>query len=122
MAHAADLAASDAKRTLRLAMAMIDGTSEDDHVLVRGSSSNPGKLEWRHFLTAISGDNGPLHIARGSGRLDLAAQINAADNPLPSRVMVNRLWHHLLGCGLVPTTDDFGDRAAAYLPRAASMI
>ncbi|MCC7333693.1 MAG: DUF1553 domain-containing protein [Pirellulaceae bacterium] len=95
------------KETSRLAMAMIDGTSEDDHVLVRGSSSNPGKLERRHFLTAISGDR-PLHIARGSGRLELAAQINAADNPLPSRVMVNRLWHHLLGRGLVSTTDDFG--------------
>ncbi|MCA9181097.1 MAG: DUF1553 domain-containing protein, partial [Planctomycetales bacterium] len=95
------------KETSRLAMAMMDGTSEDDRVLIRGSSDNPGKLERRHFLTAISGDR-PLHIARGSGRLELAAQINAADNPLPSRVMVNRLWHHLMGRGLVPTTDDFG--------------
>jgi hypothetical protein len=38
----------------------------------------------------------------------LAARINAPDNPLTSRVIVNRLWHHLLGRGIVPTTDDFG--------------
>lgn len=95
------------QKTSRLAIAMIDGSSEDDHVLVRGSSSNPGKLEPRHFLTAISGDQ-PMSISRGSGRLELAESINDPNNPLPSRVIVNRLWHHLMGRGLVPTTDDFG--------------
>ncbi|MEO8271778.1 MAG: DUF1553 domain-containing protein, partial [Aureliella sp.] len=95
------------EETSRLAMAMIDGASEDDHVLVRGSSANPGKVEQRHFLTAIAGD-GPMHIVKGSGRLELASQINDVHNPLSSRVMVNRLWHHLMGRGLVPTTDDFG--------------
>ncbi len=29
-------------------------------------------------------------------------------NPLVSRVIVNRLWHHLFGVGIVPTTDNFG--------------
>ncbi len=91
----------------QLAMAMLDGTSEDEHVLIRGSSANPGKIEPRHFLTAISGDQ-PLAIATGSGRLELAEQINDPTNPLAARVMVNRVWHWLIGRGIVPTTDDFG--------------
>jgi hypothetical protein len=91
----------------RLAMAMLDGTSEDDHVLIRGNSSKPGNLEPRHFLTAIAG-NEPMPIERGSGRRELAKQINAVTNPLTSRVIVNRIWYHLMGRGIVPTTDDFG--------------
>ncbi len=106
--HAKRLALqSSMNKTSRLAMAMIDSSEEDDHVLIRGSAANPGKREPRHFLTALSGDR-PMKIAGGSGRLELAQQINDPDNPLPSRVIVNRLWHHLMGRGLVPTTDDFG--------------
>lgn len=91
----------------QLAMAMMDGTGEDDHLLIRGSSSNPGDVEPRHFLTALTGDQ-PLNIESGSGRLELARQINDPGNPLAARVIVNRIWHYLLGRGIVPTTDDFG--------------
>lgn len=94
-------------RRSQLAMAMIDGSSENDRILIRGNSSKPGDVEPRHFLTAISG-GAPLEIASGSGRLELAAQINADTNPLARRVIVNRIWHHLMGRGIVPTTDDFG--------------
>ncbi|MEZ5301941.1 MAG: DUF1553 domain-containing protein [Verrucomicrobiales bacterium] len=45
--------------------------------------------------------------AAGSGRLDLARQMVDPDNPFASRVIVNRVWHHL-GRGIVPTPDDFG--------------
>ncbi len=98
---------ADIQQSSRLAMAMIDGSGEDDRVLIRGSSSNPGKIEPRHFLSAIVGQS-PQLIPHGSGRLELAAQINDPSNPLPARVIVNRVWHHLLGRGIVPTTDDFG--------------
>ncbi len=91
----------------RLAMAMMDGTGEDDRVLIRGNSSKPGQVEPRHFLTAVTG-NQPVEIGQGSGRLELAAQINDPANPLTSRVIVNRIWHYLMGRGIVPTTDDFG--------------
>lgn len=91
----------------RTAMAMMDGTGEDAQVLIRGNSSKPGNVVPRHFLSAISGD-AAMPIAKGSGRLELAAAINDPANPLTSRVIVNRIWHHLLGRGIVPTTDDFG--------------
>jgi hypothetical protein len=44
----------------------------------------------------------------GSGRLELARAIVAPGNPLPARVIVNRLWHHHFGGGLVRSPDDFG--------------
>ncbi len=101
-----EIASRIVKRS-RVAMAMMDGTGEDAHVLIRGNSSKPGEVVPRHFLTAIAGDT-PMEIAGGSGRLELAAQINDPANPLTTRVMVNRIWHYLMGRGIVPTTDDFG--------------
>lgn len=94
-------------RRSRTAIAMFDGSGEDDHILIRGNSSKPGNIEPRHFLTAISGD-APLSISGGSGRHELAEAIVAETNPLTYRVIVNRIWHHLMGRGIVPTTDDFG--------------
>ena len=99
--------ASQIVRRSRVALAMMDGTGEDDRILIRGNSSKPGDIEPRHFLTAISSGS-PLEIRKGSGRLELAAQINDPSNPLTSRVIVNRIWHHLMGRGIVPTVDDFG--------------
>ncbi|MCY2982776.1 MAG: PSD1 and planctomycete cytochrome C domain-containing protein [Planctomycetota bacterium] len=95
------------RTTSRVAMSMMDGTGEDEHVLIRGNSSNPGRTVARRFLVAVDGPE-PLAIEHGSGRLELAERINAATNPLASRVIVNRIWHHLMGRGIVPTTDDFG--------------
>jgi hypothetical protein len=43
-----------------------------------------------------------------SGRLELANWIVDPKNPLTSRVMVNRVWHWLIGAGLVRTVDNFG--------------
>jgi len=89
------------------AIAMLDLNGEDDRVLIRGSSANPGETVPRRFLEAIAGPE-PMRPPHGSGRLELAAAINDPDNPFTSRVIVNRLWHHLFGCGIVPTVDDFG--------------
>ena len=91
----------------RLAMAMMDGSPENDHLLIRGNSSNPGREVPRRFLAAIDGE-AALEPSAASGRLELADRITDPANPLTSRVIVNRIWHHLLGRGIVPTTDDFG--------------
>ncbi|MCA9058764.1 MAG: DUF1553 domain-containing protein, partial [Planctomycetaceae bacterium] len=75
-----------------LAMAMMDGTGENDHVLIRGSSANPGDVVPRRFLEALDGP-APMEIPSGSGRLQLAARMTDAANPLTARVIVNRIWH-----------------------------
>ncbi|MEM9587251.1 MAG: DUF1553 domain-containing protein, partial [Planctomycetota bacterium] len=90
-----------------VAMAMLDGSPEDDRLLIRGSSSNPGKIIPRRYLQAIAGREGGGSTT-GSGRMRLADQICDPGNPLTTRVIVNRVWHYLLGRGIVPTADDFG--------------
>jgi hypothetical protein len=89
------------------ALAMTDGTGEDERIHIRGSHRNLGPAVPRRMLIAIAGEQPPT-ITQGSGRMMLADQMVSGDNPLVSRVIVNRLWHHLFGRGLVPTVDDFG--------------
>ncbi len=91
----------------RRVQALTDGTAEDEFVFLRGSHKRLGDQVPRRFLTALGGESMQAP-PDGSGRLGLARQVVAADNPLTSRVIANRLWHHLLGRGIVPTTDDFG--------------
>ena len=52
--------------------------------------------------------NAPKIDPTSSGRLELAQWIASPENPLTARVMVNRIWHHLFGRGLVSTVDNFG--------------
>jgi len=90
-----------------LAPAMLDGSGEDDRLLIRGNSSTPGDVVPRRFLEAVDGSS-PMSIPSGSGRRELTERMTDPANPLTTRVIVNRLWHHLLGRGIVPTVDDFG--------------
>ena len=88
-------------------LVMCDGTGEDEHIHIRGSHKNLGSIASRRLLTAL--DNAkPLNAPRLSGRMELADRVLAADNPFPARVMVNRVWQHLFGRGIVATSDNFG--------------
>jgi hypothetical protein len=60
----------------------------------------------RSYLIATG--HGDLEIDRGSGRRELADAIATESNPLTARVIVNRLWMHVFGRGLVATVDNFG--------------
>ena len=61
-------------------------------------------------LPAILTGEHPERITEGSGRLQLADWLARPDNPLTARVMVNRIWQHHFGEGLVRTPNDFGER------------
>eukprot|EP00913_Durusdinium_trenchii_P028327 g26555.t1 len=88
-------------------LAITDGSSEDEHVFIRGNHKTLGPVVPRRMLEAISGANQPRIVA-GSGRLELARRILDPANPFPARVMVNRVWHHLFGRGIVASVDNFG--------------
>ena len=92
------------------AMALEDATHpSDSRVFIRGNASNPGEVVPRQFLAALTrGERQPFQA--GSGRLELARAIASADNPLTARVLVNRVWLHHFGAGLVRTPSDFGLR------------
>jgi hypothetical protein len=88
-------------------IAITDGTGENEHVFIRGNHKTLGDEAPRRFLEALGG-KGQLTPKEGSGRLELARRMTDASNPLLPRVMVNRLWHHHFGTGIVRSPDDFG--------------
>jgi len=112
--------ARDAVRELRrvladappwpLAYAVSESTPGDARLHVRGDPTRLGETVPRHFLTVLGGQ--PMAEEKASGRRVLAAAIAAAENPLTARVMVNRIWQHHFGTGLVATPNDFGARGA----------
>ena len=79
----------------------------DSPLFIRGEAGNRGELVPRRFLQLLSGPSRPVYT-NGSGRLELAMGIASPNNPLTARVMINRIWLHHFGAGLVPTPDDFG--------------
>jgi hypothetical protein len=82
----------------------------EPRILLRGNPLNPGEKVPRRFLGVLSGGNGKP-FETGSGRLELARAIADPSNPLTARVIVNRVWAHHFGTGLVATPSDFGTRA-----------
>ncbi len=79
------------------------------HVFLRGNPNNLGPEVPRQFLEVLAGEQ-RQPFTKGSGRLELARAIASKDNPLTARVMVNRIWQHHFGVGLVRTPGDFGTR------------
>ena len=88
-------------------LVMCDGTGEDEHLFIRGNHNNRGPTVGRHLLTAIDHAQ-PLTDASGSGRSELVDRLLSDDNPFPARVIVNRIWQHLYGRGIVASSDNFG--------------
>ena len=76
-------------------------------VLPAGDATHPGKPVPRGFLQLITGTPDGFKVF-GSGRREIAELIASPTNPLTARVMVNRIWLHVFGRGIVPTADNFG--------------
>jgi len=77
----------------------------DINVALRGDPKTPGEVAPRRFLQALC-EGEPAAFTQGSGRAQLAESI--VNHPLAARVIVNRVWQHHFGKGIVRTPSNFG--------------
>jgi hypothetical protein len=95
------------------AMVVVDAPDHyEPRIFLRGNPNTPGRPVPRQFLSALAGEGAPKPFGPGSGRRELAEAIASPDNPLTSRVIVNRVWMHHFGEPLVTTPSDFGLRSS----------
>ena len=80
---------------------------KDLRIAIRGDQDNLGKVAPRRFLHVLS-EGVPETFNQGSGRLELAQAIASPENPLTVRVLVNRIWQHHFGQGIVRTPSNLG--------------
>ena len=85
------------------------GVARDLELQKRGNPNNTGEIVPRRFLSAFPAKDGqPRRFTTGSGRLELAQAIVQEAAPLTARVIVNRIWRHHFGRGIVDTPSEFG--------------
>jgi hypothetical protein len=80
----------------------------DMKIHIRGNIYQLGAIAPRGVLQVANYGPAPKMPADASGRLELADWVTDPANPLTARVMANRVWHWLIGEGLVRTVDNFG--------------
>ncbi|MBE2287167.1 MAG: DUF1553 domain-containing protein [Prosthecobacter sp.] len=86
------------------------GMARDLELMKRGNPNDLGETVPRRFLSAFPSKTGlPRKFSTGSGRLELAQALVEDAAPLTARVIVNRVWKHHFGRGLVDTPSEFGN-------------
>ncbi len=80
----------------------------DAEIRIRGEAEKLGPVVPRGFLNVFDVPGAPKINPQQSGRLELAQWLTHEKNPMTARVMVNRVWHHLFGQGIVASVDNFG--------------
>jgi len=91
-----------------LAMAAAEAAPRNLELRLRGEPDLKGDIVPRSIPVALRTAGNPRMPENGSGRLELAQWLTSSRNPLTARVMVNRVWSHLFGRGLVESVDNFG--------------
>lgn len=85
-----------------------DGKVADTAIRIRGQAERLGPTVPRGFLTAFAVTSASPVNPSQSGRLELAQWLTNPQNPVTPRVIVNRVWQHMFGQGIVTTVDNFG--------------
>lgn len=94
--------------SIELAYAVADGQPHDAQIHLRGDPMTRGVPTPRRLPKVLGG--AIITETQSSGRLQLANWIASSENPLTARVLVNRIWQHHFGRGIVNTPNDFGTR------------
>lgn len=81
--------------------------AQNARLLVRGEIDQPAQEVPRGFPQVLCSAGAAIDDD-STGRLELAKWIGSSQNPLTARVMVNRIWQHLMGQGIVRSTENFG--------------
>jgi hypothetical protein len=84
-------------------VANLPGEGPPTHRLATGNYNRPRERVYAGFLECLDDKK-----HNPSSRADLGRWLSRADHPLTGRVIVNRLWQHHLGAGIVATPNDFG--------------
>lgn len=92
------------------AYAVSDGPPVHSPIHQRGEPADPGPVVHRGVPKFLAGDAPPVFPEDSSGRLQLAEWLASPANPLTARVIVNRVWQHHFGRGIVATPSNFGLR------------
>jgi hypothetical protein len=86
---------------------------QDSPLYTRGNIESPGPNVPRGFLQVVHLAESPAVPGNACGRKELGEWLTRPDHPLTARVMVNRIWQHLFGAGIVSTPNDFGQLGEA---------
>lgn len=91
------------------------GVPSPTYIYRRGEFNNPGRLVGPGVPSALTDGKTPFEVkppwpgSKKTGRrLAFAKWLTEPDHPLTARVMVNRIWKHHFGSGIVKTTENFG--------------
>ncbi|HEV3438578.1 MAG TPA: PSD1 and planctomycete cytochrome C domain-containing protein [Gemmata sp.] len=113
--NAAEVRRSEIKRleaqvpAIEMALAVQDEPKPADvKVHIRGNHLTLGEIAPRIFPRIIAGEQQKPAPTTASGRLQFAEWIASPSNPLTARVIVNRVWQHHFGEGIVRSPDNFG--------------
>lgn len=86
----------------------MEGEAVFSPVFIRGDMTQKSQETVPHGFLVATDSLGGRFPQIGSGRMTWAESVIHKDNPLTSRVMANRIWHHLFGRGIVESVDNFG--------------
>ncbi|MED6315001.1 MAG: DUF1553 domain-containing protein, partial [Verrucomicrobiota bacterium] len=92
------------------------GRPSPTYILRRGEHNKPGKLVGPGVPSVLTDGRTPFVVEKPfpegtpktGRRLALARWLTQSEHPLTARVLVNRIWHHHFGAGLVRSLENFG--------------
>jgi hypothetical protein len=96
------------RKEIPMACAVKEGQTMEQHVFLRGDYHSLGDPVERTAPAILHLDLPLEPVKTNSGRLELANWIIDPRNPLPARVIANRIWQGHFGEGIVRTPDNYG--------------